>query len=286
MTRLLALVAVGVALTATRAAAQPDPNPDALEEIDRLGDLLFRYDQAAWHGTDAAMPMLERDADSLHVRTAGYIVERLPMGWRIAFGRVSADSSSFLVAYEASLDSAYTIVDTAAHYPMRREQGFLLSAMLARDAAVARFTPLLETRHNTAVLPGPDGTLYVYVLPSQPEWNVYIVGGDARYTFDIATGAITEERTLHAGYQVFDLRDVPNALTSGPAHPSGLPVETDVFYSLSRPGTDPDNEAIPNHYVFSDDWVFFVSKDGGLGGTLTRAGFVRVYGRDADGSSR
>jgi hypothetical protein len=286
MARLVALATVVVALAATQAAAQPDPDPVALAEANRLGHLLFAYDQAAWHGTDAATTMLEQDADSLNVRVAGYVVERLPEGWRIAFGTVSADSSSFLVAYEAVLDSTYAVVDTAAHYPSRPEQGFLLTAMRARDAAVARFVPLLQTRHNTAVLPGPDGTLYVYVMPSQPEWDVYIVGADTRYTYDVATGAITDVRTLHEGYQVFDLRENPNALTSGPAHSSGLPVETDVFYSLSRSGTDPDNAAIPNHYLFSDDWVFFVSKDGGLGGTLTRTGFVRVYGRDADGSSR
>ena len=232
------------------------------------------------------MPMLERDTDSLDVRAAGYVVERLPDGWRIAFGKVSADSSEFMVAYEAAMDSTFAVMDTTAHYPARPEQGFLLSAMRGRDAAMARFSPLLQTRHNTAVLPGPDGTLYVYLMPSQPEWDVYIVGADTRYTFDVATGAITDERTLHAGYQVFDLRDNPSALTSGPANPSGLPVETDVFYSLSRPATDPDNAAIPNHYVFSDDWVFFVSKAGGLGGKLTRAGFVRVYGVDADGSTR
>src|SRR5690348_18155804 len=52
-----------------------------------LGDLLYRYDQSAWHGNDAALEALPDDAKKL---VRGYVTTRAPDGLRTSFYRDGA----------------------------------------------------------------------------------------------------------------------------------------------------------------------------------------------------
>lgn len=247
-------------LVATPLRAQTDSLETAIDEADRLGKLLFAYDQAAWHGTDAVAPLF--DQATLQDRVHGYVAEAIEGGWRVGFGRLSADEEAFLVEYEAELDSEYAVLDAEAYKKPTRRTGFMRDAMLARNAAVERFEPMAEIQHNTAVLPAPDGQLYAYVLPSQPEHLVYYVGGDVRYTFDPDEEAVVAETPLHTTILTFDLREDPQAITYASAVLTDAPTETDVFYAISRPGLPDTPAQQASHYVFAGGWVYFLGPDG------------------------
>ena len=260
----IAFAVLLVVLAFAPAHAQSNAKKDSLDvaqaEANRLGFLLYAYDQAAWHGSDAVVPLF--DNETLSDLVSGYIVEEVPEGWRVGFGRLAADSSVFLAAYESVLDTSYAVLSAVAHPQPARRSGFARDAKMAAEAASRAFTPVEDVRHNTAVLPGPGGTLYAYVLPAQPDHLVYYVGGDVRYTYDPATATIVEETPLHRTMQVFDLRENTEAITFMSAVLTQAPTETDVFYAISRPGL-PDNPASrPSHYVMTSDWVYFLGPDG------------------------
>jgi len=242
------------------AAAQERPDQAALDEVSRLGRQLYGVDQAAWHGTDAVMPLMERDGAIRQDGTGpvrGYVAKPAGSGWLVAFGRLNADSSAFHVAYEASLDSTHAVTDVRAYSEPKVDTGFYRDASLGVAAAIARFA-FQNVTYNFPVLPGPDGTLYVYVIPAQPAIDVYYLGGDARFSFDPKTSAVVET-PLHASMMTMDLREPGAGSSFSSAVLTEIPTETDVFYALSRPR--PVDLQAP-HYVMTQDWVFLIGHSG------------------------
>ena len=242
-----------------------DPVADDIIAQNILGWSLYAHDQAAWHGSDAVIPLLERDAETANDRVTVYIAEETPDGWRVGFGRLAADSSAFLVAYEAVLDQAFR-VDSAMTYddPVARK-GFMRDAALARDAAVAQFEAPYQIQYNTAVVPTLDSLIHVYILPSQPDPLVYYVGGDVRVVYDPKTGEASEPLLLHEGIRTYDLRDDPQVRTFMEVDtlPLGVPSATDVFYAMSRPGPEDDPYAVrPVHRIVTLDYQFLLGPRG------------------------
>lgn len=246
-------------LTSVEAAAQTHPDSAGIDEANRLGRMLYAYDQAAWHGSDAVMALLRADPTQTQERVRGYVVEPEADGWRVSFGRLSADSAAFLSAFEAHLDSGYVSQRAEVHPDPVRRTGFPREAMRALTAATARFVPSVRVAYNSAVLPAPDGRIYVYLLPAQPAMNVYHVGADVRYTFDSASGSIVEETPLHRALNTFDFRKQPSASTFSTAVLTDIPTETDVFFAVSQHRRTVLSGA---HYVMADNWVFVLDRTG------------------------
>ena len=247
-------------LYASAVAAQEHSDLSKIDETNRLGRMLYAYDQAAWHGTDAVMSLLQADGERVQERVQGYVAEPEGSGWRVSFGRLSADSSAFAVAYEARLDSVYAMVGAQSHPEPIDRTGFPLDAARALAAVAPRFSPPEMVRYNTAVLPAPGGRVYVYHLPAQPAVGMYYVGGDVRYTYDPVTHDVIDEKPLHQTLFTFDLRDHPDAITMSSAVLTDGPTETDVFYALSRPSR-PEEEGA-SHYVTTDEEVFLLNHSG------------------------
>lgn len=252
-------------MVASGATAQPAADATDSEDIatkiiraNILGWSLYAYDQAAWHGTDAVMPLVQADPEQADARVRGYVVEEMETGWRVAFGRLSADSSAFLSAYEGVLDSASQVVSAEAFDVPIERTGFLLDAFIARSLAFERYEKPFEVTYNTAVLPAPDGGLYAYVLPAQPAFNAYYVGADVRYRYDPESRALTDSTRLHDGIIAYDLREEPliNTFMQVDTLPLGVPSGTDVFYAMSRPSAPSESGMKPIHRIETSTHVF------------------------------
>lgn len=256
MRRLLPLL---VLLAAASARAQPDPA--AVAEANRLGALLYAYDQAAWHGTDAVTPLAQAEGDRYGRTVRGYAVEPDGSGWRVSFGRLSPDSAAALVAYEARLDADFapTGVESFAEPVLRT--GFVRDALRAQSAVhfVSPMPTLPEgLTYNSATLPGENGLVLVYFLPAQPNFDVYYLGADVRYTVDPTRGTVTGEQTLNAKLSLHDLRE-NRGMTFATRDAEEEPVETDVFYAISRG----DASAGPaRHVVLTPSWAFALDGTG------------------------
>jgi hypothetical protein len=181
------LLTAWLAATPLAAGAQQAPaTPDQLAAITQRGRNLYAYDQAAWHGTDAARALLGSDSTGLQ----DYIARKTPTGWEVDFGALDSAGTSFLIRAQAqSTDERHFTAQAFA--PPRSESGFLVTAAHAVATARAAFVPVEGYAYNVAVLPNDDGTLYVYLYPAQAKLNVYPVGGDARYTISAERIACT-----------------------------------------------------------------------------------------------
>src|SRR5438552_15818249 len=93
------LVACGLPFSAA-AQGTTVPSDTLLAGITARGKLLAAYDQAAWHATDALLPL---HLDSAAALRAGLMiaVERPEGNWTVLFGRLTPAADTFYVAYEA-----------------------------------------------------------------------------------------------------------------------------------------------------------------------------------------
>jgi len=233
MKRSSAALALCLALTTGIAYGQlkeADTNVD-LSQITERGRQLYEYDQAAWHGTDAFMS-LGPDTSNL----GKYICVKTATGWEVYFGHLNPANSKFVVVYEAKQSTSPTKYEARKVSPPREESGPLLGSVLSIDLAFADFHR--ESRaYNTAVLPGPDGTHYVYIYPGQTKNDVWPIGGDVRYTISADGAKILDKRLLHKSIIDMQFKEKDGKSPTGGYHThviSDVPEDTDVLYVLTR----------------------------------------------------
>jgi len=253
------LLTAWLAATPLAAGAQQAPaTPDQLAAITQRGRNLYAYDQAAWHGTDAARALLGSDSTGLQ----DYIARKTPTGWEVDFGALDSAGTSFLIRAQAqSTDERHFTAQAFA--PPRSESGFLVTAAHAVATARAAFVPVEGYAYNVAVLPNDDGTLYVYLYPAQAKLNVYPVGGDARYTISADGTQILETHRMH--------KNILLAKTASPIGPNGgrlvansfkevlsdVPQDSDVFHVLAR---EPHLPSI----IVAQGQRYFIDVDGAI----------------------
>ena len=167
------------------------PSADELAAIAARGKLLYEYDQAAWHSTDAVKKIgIPQGAIDR------YVAQKTASGWVVMWGRFTQSQDKFLIAYEAIQSERPEVFTVKKHDPPLEDAGFYLYA--ARSIATARREFHGEQRpYNVAVLPAEKGSFYVYMLPAQTVEGVYPVGGDIRYLISADGQKIVGKRRMH-----------------------------------------------------------------------------------------
>jgi hypothetical protein len=88
----ISIILLGASLLSAQAVAAL--SDDELAGITARGRLLFEYDQAVWHASDAVM------AKNPPKEALGrYVARKTDTGWVVAFGRLNEKRDAFLVAY-------------------------------------------------------------------------------------------------------------------------------------------------------------------------------------------
>lgn len=252
--RAIAIILAFTAVSATGTAAQVQPpTPDSLAAISQRGLMLARYDYAAWHATDAVVALNPGEEE-----IRGYVAGQNADSWVVAFGRMSADNQSYLVAYEARQNPARPDSFSVVHHsPARRDVGDLFRAARALEVARADFgTP--SRSYNAAVLPANGGEWFVYLVPAQVHAGVFPIGGDVRYRVSTDGTSILTKRRLHNSIVDFgDPRKPGTALKAGvrTAVLDNVPEDTDVLHVLIREPKVPD-------YIATDEFMYRVEPTG------------------------
>jgi hypothetical protein len=84
------LLTAWLAAAGAAGAQQAPATPDQLAAITQRGRNLYAYDQAAWHGTDAARALLGSDSTGLQ----DYIARKTASGWEVDFGALDSAGTS------------------------------------------------------------------------------------------------------------------------------------------------------------------------------------------------
>ena len=240
---------------AQAAAAQEVERPtgEELAAITERGRLLYEYDQAAWHATDAVQM-----ANPKAVEGQRYIAKKERDKWIVVFGKLSADHRRFDVSYEADEQATLKAFKVQKEPANRQDEGFFLSAARAIEAATRDFGGASRP-YNVAVLPATADQTYVYLYPAQTKARVYPLGGDVRYLLSPDGTKILEKRQMHNTIiENQPSKEAKKVVAGYHTHfLSELPEDTDVLHVLTQDPPVPETVVTP-HFVYK------VMKDGGI----------------------
>ena len=233
------------------------PSTLVLSQITKRGKDLYEYDKACSQATDALLAQV-KSAASFKLFVA-YPEHDL---WHVAFGSMSDDGESFLVAYEATLKPNKP-VEIKSYDIFKLDKGEFLKRAQALTACQAKMKstgPLM----NYAAIPNESDkkSYWVYQFPGTTEPGVYLLGGDVRYLVSNSDHKILETRQMHHSVIPWPKRgDLPNdAHLQGGCHSAivaDVPEDTDVFHVLLRKPQLPE-------YIATANWIFCVEVDGSI----------------------
>ncbi len=252
MKRFCAILAFSLCVSAVTSAEQlKEADLKAyLAGVSERGKDLYAYDQAAWHGTDAFFA-LKPDTRGL----TRYICVKTPSGWRVFFPRWNETHDQLMVVYEAKeVGGRFTAIkfDSPA---LAKED--LIAKERALELATKDFGDP-KRPYNSAILPAPDGHIYVYFYPGQTKENVWPLGGDVRYTISADGTKIITRRQLHKSVLDTEFKPGGGQVSGYHSHVlSDVPEDTDVLYVLNRKPSIPE-------YVGASKKIFVVNPDGSV----------------------
>ncbi|MCY7346822.1 MAG: hypothetical protein LH614_11455, partial [Pyrinomonadaceae bacterium] len=221
-----------------------------LAEITERGQMLYAYDVAAWHSTDAVMELSPPEGSFVR-----YIAQKTASGWIVAYGKLNDKRDKFLIAYEATQGETPKDFKVKKLDTPKEDAGFYLFAARAIDVALKDFGGATRP-YNVAVLPAKENQFYVYLVPAQTKVGVFPLGGDARYLFSAADQKIVEKRQLHKSIIDFSVpADVKPQTGYHTAILDDVPEDTDVFHVLAREPKIPE-------LVVTSKYVYRVAEDG------------------------
>lgn len=161
------------------------------------GDLLYEYDQAAWHTTDAMMIAVP---EALKKLLRGYVITPDGDNLRITFYGV--DTGREFAIYSAAWDGktiVRPILSSAEPRPQvsAAEQRMIAARSVATNIKVIEKLGFCsEGTPNVAVIPGATTAdpISVYVMTPQTENGIWPLGGHHR--IDVKDGRIVAQRAF------------------------------------------------------------------------------------------
>jgi hypothetical protein len=263
VTLVLAVAAVVGTAAWGQAAAKPSGHevaPELAQElagISQRGSVLAAYDVAAGYATGAMEATHPAEG-----KVERGIARQTATGWTVDFGRLNADGSKFLTAYEAVQSDAPNHFAVGQFDPEREDTGFNLFAARGMELALSDFGKITRPYHIAALRTGSAGIL-IYLYPAQtPEQRrdgVYPYGGDVRYLVSPDGTKMLDKHSMHKEIPESTPAQIPAGSTSLAGNHTHVlsegPEDTDVFLVLSRQPRVPE-------YVGAGGHVFKIEVDG------------------------
>lgn len=265
MMKLLTSFVIVLLLTFAGLAQRTEPaSKTELAEITERGQMLFNYDVAAWHSTDAVMELSPPEGSFVR-----YIAQKNGSVWTVAYGKLNEKRDKFLIVYEAVQGANPKEFKVKKFDTPKEDTGFFLFAVRAIDAAIKDFGSAARP-YNVAVLPAKEKQLYVYLVPAQTKVGVFPLGGDVRYLFSADGQKIIEKRQLHKSVIEFA---VPEGMKPATGYHTAIlddvPEDTDVFHVLAR-------QPKIAELVVTNKYVYRIAEDGTIVYLMTREAFTKA----------
>lgn len=203
------LFAAALAVAASDEAPKsltPAEQAQLQENLNRGLDL-YRYDQAAWHLTDAMLAALPDTSKQL---IRGYITTPASKGLRTTF--FGEAPGSYYSLYSA-VWTGTSVEDPVIHSPAERrpvsdeERRLILARKVALEGA-GTLDMCSSAPANAIVVPGADSLVHVYVLTPQTQNHSYPLGGHHR--IDVKDGSVVAKRTFTKSCINFDTAGRPD----------------------------------------------------------------------------
>lgn len=175
--------------------------------------MMFEYDVAAWHATDA-VEELKPDRVTAPVHMAKKVGEK----WEVWFGKLNDHS------FEGR--------------PPLEEKDFYPSAAKAIELGLHTFGKP-NRPYDVSVIPAEGHGFYIYFLPAQTKNGVYPLGADVRYRIAADGSTILEGHPVHKTILEFDFTKIPSGAKTAMGfhtHVLSLRLKTAMFFMCLRGG--------------------------------------------------
>jgi len=247
----LVLAMMAAAHSANAQQAVP-PTQEELAAITERGKMLYEYDRAAWHASDAVQM-----ANPKNLEGQRYIARKENGRWRVVFGKLNENGSRFGIAYEAEQQAQAREFAVQKEPEESTDDGFFLYAARAIELAMKDFGEA-NRPYSVAVLPAREEQFYVYLYPSQTKARVYPLGGDARYLVNGEGTKILKKRQMHRSILETGMPLGKKTVAGFHAHVlSDVPEDTDVFHVLTQDPPVPE-------FVGTERFTYQVRADGSI----------------------
>lgn len=177
---------------ASPAAAQSTVEAQAAANMAR-GDLLYAYDQSAWHVTDSALKAIPKASMNA---LRGYIVTPAEGGYRTTF--YGGEPGGHFRVYSAIWSNRSIVKPelTAAdrRIPLTADEERLVAAKTLALGSLDQMQNCSSGKLNSAVVPGatPQDPISVYILTPSTKPNAMPMGGHQR--IDVKDGVVVSKR--------------------------------------------------------------------------------------------
>lgn len=253
-------------LTLTFYAQREKPADEKeLAAITLRGKMLYEYDQAAWHSTDAVMALSPKDGS-----ITGYVGRKNGDKWTVVYGKLNDSKDKYLIAYEAIQQSTSRDFKVQIFEKPKEDADFFLNAAKSVEIAKNAFVPAEKRAYNFAVLPAKDGQFYVYFVPAQTVNGIFPLGGDTRFLISKDGSKILETRQLHKSIIEFQ---VPQNVKPETGYHTAIlddaPEDTDIFHVLAREPKIPE-------LVVMQKYVYRIEADGTIRYLMPTDAFKKI----------
>ncbi|HSK73860.1 MAG TPA: hypothetical protein VK892_19335 [Pyrinomonadaceae bacterium] len=266
--KLLFLLLLLFSFSNASAQREKPPTQAELNEITARGKMLYEYDVAAWHSTDAVMALSPPEGS-----IERYIARKTDKGWIVAYGKFNEKKDKFLIVYEAMQGAKSEEFKVQKLEKPREDAGFFLKAAKAHESAMNDFIKTNPPRrpYNFAVLPTDADEFFVYALPGQTKTGVFPLGGDIRYKISKEGAKILEKRQMHRSIIEFSVPPNAGKLETGyhTAILDDVPEDSDVFHVLTRTPKVPE-------LIITNKFVYQIAPDGTIKYLTTREAFMKT----------
>ena len=193
------LCALTLAACASQALAKPLTHELKLQMEANLarGDLLFAFDQAAWHTTDAMAAALP---EALKKLLRGYIVTTDGNNLRATFygQKGEREYAIYAATWDGSAVVRPVLYGTEPRPTVSAEEHRMIAArnVATNIDVIGKLDLCSERTPNVTVIPGatPADPISVYVMTPQTENGIWPLGG--HYRIDVKDGRIVSQRAF------------------------------------------------------------------------------------------
>ena len=180
-------------------ASAQAPAPPSLEVLATAnmarGDLLYAYDQSAWHVTDAALAAIPKSSMSL---LRGYVVTPAEGGYRTTFygGEAGSHFRIYTAIWSSGSIAQPELVASDKRQPLSTDEERLIAAKSIALSNLDGLAMCTTASLNSAVIPGatPQDPISVYILSPPTKKDVVPMGGHHR--LDVKDGAVVAKRSF------------------------------------------------------------------------------------------
>lgn len=188
----LALLAVVTGPASAQPADQLSLEAQAAANMKR-GDLLYAYDQSAWHVTDVALKAIPKASMNL---LRGYVVTPAEDGYRTTFygGEPGSHFRVYTAIWSNQSIAQPELIASDKRIPVTADEERLIAAKTLALGSLDQLQKCSDGKLNSAVVPGatPQDPVSVYILTPATRSNAMPMGGHQR--IDVRDGAVVSKR--------------------------------------------------------------------------------------------